>query len=89
MQMKDRSSRSIPTSSWPRIKVVDSYERLLGSGRFTTDKAGLQRWDAPPGLRVVRSDGELEALRMLTDRRDEWPTCRSRRSTGSSDSSPS
>ncbi len=122
------------------IEVVDRYERLLGSGRFTTDKAGyaamrryVRAWpqrvwavegangagrplaqrlveageqvvDVPaklaarvrlfdtghnrktdardahsiavvavrtPGLRVVSPDGDLEALRMLTDRRDE------------------
>ena len=122
------------------IEVVDCQERLLGSGRFTTDKAGyaamrryVKAWpdrvwavegangagrplaqrlveageqvlDVPaklaarvrlfdtghnrktdaldahsiavvavrtPGLRVVAADGELEALRMLTDRRDE------------------
>ena len=122
------------------IEVVNRHEQLLGSGRFTTDKAGYtalrayaKTWphrvwavegangagrplaqrlveageqvlDVPaklaarvrlfdtghnrktdaldahsiaivavrtPGLRVVRPDGELEALRMLTDRRDE------------------
>jgi transposase len=122
------------------IEVVDAQERLLGSGRFSTDKAGyaamrqyVRAWpqrvwavegangagrplaqrlvevgervvDVPaklaarvrlfdtghnrktdaldahsiavvavrtPGLRVVAPDGALEALRMLTDRRDE------------------
>jgi len=122
------------------IEVVDTHGQLLGSGRFTTDKAGyaaLRRYvsqfpgriwavegangagrplaqrlveagelvvDVPAklaarvrlfdtghnrktdaldahsiamvavrtsGLRVVAADGELEALRMLTDRRDE------------------
>ena len=122
------------------IEVVDSRERLLGTGRFATDKAGyaalrryVRQWpdrvwavegangagrplaqrlveageqvvDVPAklaarvrlfdtghnrktdaldahsiavvavrttGLRVVAADGELEALRMLTDRRDE------------------
>jgi transposase len=122
------------------IEVVDDHERLLGSGRFSTDKAGysamrsyVKTWpqrvwaiegangagrplaqrlveagervvDVPaklaarvrlfdtghsrktdaldahsiavvavrtPGLRVLEHDGELEALRMLTDRRDE------------------
>ncbi len=122
------------------IEVVDTRGRLLGTGRFTTDKAGYaalkgyvrqypdRLWavegangagrplaqrlveagesvvDVPaklaarvrlfdtghnrktdaldahsiamvavrtPGLRVVAADGELEALRMLTDRRDE------------------
>ncbi len=122
------------------IEVLDAGERLLGSGRFTTDKAGyaaLRRYvsqfpdrvwaiegangagrplaqrlveageqvlDVPaklaarvrlfdtghnrktdaldahsiavvavrtPSLRVVAPDGELEALRMLADRRDE------------------
>jgi transposase len=122
------------------IEVVDGQERLLGSGRFSTDQAGyaaLRRYvsqfpgrvwavegangagrplaqrlleagehviDVPaklaarvrlfdtghnrktdaldahsiavvavrtPGLRVLAPDGELEALRMLTDRRDE------------------
>ncbi len=122
------------------IEVVDSSERLLGSGRFATDNAGyaalrryVKQWpervwavegangagrplaqrlveageqvvDVPAklaarvrlfdtghnrktdaldahsiavvavrtaGLRVVAADGELEALRMLTDRRDE------------------
>jgi transposase len=122
------------------IEVVDERERLLGSGRFTTDKAGyaamrayvkvwpVRVWavegangagrplaqrlveageqviDVPaklaarvrlfdtghnrktdaldahsiavvavrtPGLRVLAADGELEVLRMLTDRRDE------------------
>jgi transposase len=122
------------------IEVVDRQERLLGSGRFTTDRAGyaamrgyVKGWrhrvwavegangagrslaqrlveageqvvDVPAklaarvrlfdtghnrktdavdahsiatvavrtaGLRVVAPDGELEALRMLTDRRDE------------------
>ena len=122
------------------IEVVDHREQLLGSGRFTTDKAGyaamrayVKGWprrvwavegangagrplaqrlveageqvvDVPaklaarvrlfdtghnrktdaldahsiavvavrtPGLRVLAADGELEALRMLTDRRDE------------------
>jgi transposase len=122
------------------IEVVDKRERLLGSGRFTTDKTGyaamrsyLKAWpnrvwavegangagrplaqrlveagqqvvDVPAklaarvrlfdtghnrktdaldahsiaivavrtkGLRVVTADGDLEALRMLTDRRDE------------------
>jgi transposase len=122
------------------IEVVDEHERLLGSGRFTTDQAGysavrgyVKTWpvrlwavegangagrplaqrlveageqvvDVPaklaarvrlfdtghnrktdaldahsiavvavrtPGLRVLAADGELEVLRMLTDRRDE------------------
>ncbi|WP_210650782.1 IS110 family transposase [Nocardioides sp. SYSU D00065] len=122
------------------IEVVDTHERLLGTGRFATDQAGytaLQRYvkqwpdrvwavegangagrplaqrlvtageqvvDVPAklaarvrlfdtghnrktdaldahsiavvavrtdGLRMVVEDGELEALRMLTDRRDE------------------
>jgi transposase len=122
------------------IEVVDSRERLLGSGRFATDGTGyaalrryVKQWpdrvwavegangagrplaqrlvetgelvvDVPaklaarvrlfdtghnrktdaldahsiavvavrtPGLRVLAADGELEALRMLTDRRDE------------------
>ena len=122
------------------IEVVDGHERLLGSGRFATDRAGYQAmrgyvkgwpnrvWavegangagrplaqrlveagehvvDVPAklaarvrlfdtghnrktdavdahaiavvavrttGLRVLAADGELEALRMLTDRRDE------------------
>ena len=123
------------------IEVVDQTGSLLGSGRFTTDKAGYtamrsyvktvagpgvggrgrqrrrpsagpaagrgrrtrastcrpssppghgsstpattarptpwtrtrSRWSRSrtPGLRVVAPDGELEALRMLTDRRDE------------------
>src|SRR4249919_2294164 len=122
------------------IEVVDHQERLLGSGRYTTDQAGYaamrtyakgwpdRLWavegangagrplaqrlleagervvDVPAklaarvrlfdtghnrktdaldahsiavvavrteGLRVVAADGELEALRMLTDRRDE------------------
>jgi transposase len=122
------------------IEVVDSQERLLGSGRFGTDNAGyaalrryVKQWpdrvwavegangagrplaqrlleagervvDVPAklaarvrlfdtghnrktdardahsiavvaarttGLRVLAADGELEALRMLTDRRDE------------------
>ena len=122
------------------IEVVDATRRLLGSGRFATDKAGyaalrryVRQWpdrvwavegangagrslaqrlveageqviDVPAklaarvrlfdtghnrktdaldahsiavvavrttGLRVVAADGELEALRMLTDRRDE------------------
>jgi transposase len=122
------------------IEVLDAGERVLGSGRFSTDKAGyaalrryVRQWpdrvwaiegangagrplaqrlvedgepviDVPaklaarvrlfdtghnrktdardahsigvvavrtPGLRVVAPDGELEALRMLTDRRDE------------------
>ena len=122
------------------IEVVDTNERLLGSGRFATDQAGyaamrsyVKQWpertwavegangagrplaqrlvaagemvvDVPAklaarvrlfdtghnrktdaldahsiavvavrttGLRVVVEDGELEALRMLTDRRDE------------------
>jgi transposase len=122
------------------IEVVDVHCRLLGSGRYTTDKAGYaamcayaKNWaartwaiegangagrplaqrlveageqvlDVPAklaararafdtghnrktdaldahciamvavrtqGLRVVAADGELEALRMLTDRRDE------------------
>jgi transposase len=122
------------------IEVVNRHEQLLGSGRFTTDKAGYtalrayaktwphrvwavegangagrplaqrlveageqvldvsaklaarvrlfdtghnRKTDAldahsiaivavrTPGLRVVTADGELEALRMLTDRRDE------------------
>ena len=122
------------------IEVVDSAERLLGTGRFSTDNAGyaalrryVRQWpdrvwtvegangagrplaqrlveageqvlDVPaklaarvrlfdtghnrktdaldahsiaivavrtPGLRVLAADGELEALRMLTDRRDE------------------
>jgi transposase len=122
------------------IEVVDKRERLLGSGRFTTDKTGYaamrsyaKAWpnrvwavetangagrplaqrmvegsqqvvDVPAklaarvrlfdtghnrktdaldahsiaivavrttGLRVLTADGELEALRMLTDRRDE------------------
>ena len=122
------------------IEVVDAHERLLGSGRYTTDKAGysaLRRYvsqfgdrvwavegangagrplaqrllaegeqvlDVPAkqaarvraldtghnrktdardahsiaivavrttGLRVLAADGELEALRMLTDRRGE------------------
>src|SRR3954454_11397318 len=121
------------------IEVVDDQERLLGSGRFTTDQAGyaamrkyakswpVRVWavegangtgrplsqrlleagervvDVPaklaarvrlfdtghnrktdardahsiaivavrtPGLRVLKVDGELEALRMLTDRRE-------------------
>src|SRR3954453_17168284 len=38
-----------------------------------------------PGLRVVSDDGELEALRMLADRRDELSRVRCRSSTGSSD----
>src|SRR4051794_40020828 len=122
------------------IEVVDSRERLLGSGRFATDRAGyaamrayVKAWprrvwavegangagrplaqrvveageqvlDVPAklaarvrlfdpghnrktdaldahsiavvavrttGLRVLAADGQLEALRMLTDRRDE------------------
>jgi transposase len=122
------------------IEVVDHHGQLLGSGRYSTDKAGytamrsyVKTWsdrvwavegangagrplaqrlveagehvlDVPaklaararaldtghnrktdaldahsiamvavttPGLRVVAPDGELEALRMLTDRRDE------------------
>ncbi|MBA3619949.1 MAG: transposase, partial [Acidothermales bacterium] len=122
------------------IEVVDHHEKLLGSGRFTTDQAGYsamrtyaKAWpdrvwaveggngagrplaqrlleagehvvDVPAklaarvrlfdtghnrktdaldahsiaivavrttGLRVLAPDGELEALRMLTDRRDE------------------
>src|SRR4029079_16854827 len=122
------------------IEVVDQHERLLGSGRFSTDKAGytalrtyVKAWphrvwavegangagrplaqrlveagervvDVPAklaarvrlfdtghnrktdaldahsiaivavrtaGLRVLAADGELEALRMLTDRREE------------------
>jgi transposase len=122
------------------IEVVDRQERLLGSGRFSTDQAGyramrsyVKTWprrvwaiegangagrplaqrlveagervvDVPaklaarvrlfdtghnrktdaldahsiavvavrtPGLRMLAPDGELEALRMLTDRRDE------------------
>ncbi len=36
------------------------------------------------GLRVVASDGELEALRMLTDRATSSPGCGPGRSTGSS-----
>jgi transposase len=122
------------------IEVIDDHERLLGSGRFATDKAGyaamrryVRQWpervwaiegangagrpltqrllakgeqviDVPaklaarvrlfdtghnrktdardahsiavvaartPGLRTVTEDGELEALRMLVERRDE------------------
>ena len=122
------------------IEVVDTHERLLGSGRFDTTNTGyaamqryVKQWphrvwavegangagrplaqrlvaagerssmcrrssrrgcgsstpattarptpwmrtrsrssrSAPTGLRVVVEDGELEALRMLTDRRDE------------------
>jgi len=122
------------------IEVVDRHESLLGSGRFSTDKAGyaamrryVRAWpqrvwavegangagrplaqrlleageqvlDVPaklaarvrlfdtghnrktdardahsiavvavrtPGLRVISPDGDLETLRMLTDRRDE------------------
>src|SRR3954466_290151 len=122
------------------IEVVDEHERVLGSGRFSTDRAGYaamrryaKSWpdrlwavegangagrplaqrlveageqvlDVPaklaarvrlfdtghnrktdardahsiavvavrtPGLRKVSPDGDLEALRMLTDRRDE------------------
>ncbi|MEP6666561.1 MAG: transposase, partial [Nocardioidaceae bacterium] len=40
-------------------------------------------------LRVLRRDGELEALRMLCDRREELTRLRSRPSTGSSGCSPS
>ncbi len=93
------------------IEVVDQHERLLGSGRFTTDQAGcaamrsyVKAWpdrvwavegsngagrplaqrlletgehvvDVPAKLaarvRVLFADGELAALRMLCDRRDE------------------
>jgi transposase len=137
------------------IEVVDVHGRLLGSGRYTTDKAGYaamrayaknwtaRRWaieangagrpltqrlveageqvlDVPAklaararafdtghnrktdaldahsiamvavrtqGLRVVAADGELEALRMLTDRATSWPGNGYRRSTDSSDCS--
>jgi len=90
------------------IEVVDGRERLLGSGRFSTDQGGYtamrtyakawpERVWAIEGsngagrplaqrlleagehvvavrtttLRVLRPDGELEALRMLCDRREE------------------
>jgi transposase len=138
------------------IEVVDVHGRLLGSGRYTTDKAGYaamrayaKNWtartwaiegangagrpltqrlveageqvlDVPAklaararafdtghnrktdaldahsiamvavrtqGLRVVAADGELEALRMLTDRATSWPGNGYRRSTDSSDCS--
>ena len=45
------------------IEVVDDREQLLGSGRFTTDRAGYS------AMRL-QLDGELEALRMLPDRRE-------------------
>ena len=32
------------------IEVVDKQEHLPGSGRFTTDKAGTQRWVLPDGM---------------------------------------
>src|SRR3954449_10261004 len=134
------------------IEVVDDQERLLGSGRFTTDQAGyaamrkyakswpVRVWavegangtgrplsqrlleagervvDVPaklaarvrlfdtghnrktdardahsiaivavrtPGLRVLKVDGELEALRMLSDRREGLTRRRVQPSTGS------
>jgi len=100
------------------IEVIDGHEKLLGSGRFTTDQAGYaamrtyaKTWpsrvwavegangvgrplaqrlleageqvvDVPAklaarvrlfdtgNLRVLKVDGELEALRMLADRRE-------------------
>jgi transposase len=66
------------------IEVVDRHEKLLESGRCTRlfDTGHNRKTDAQDAhavaavavrtttLRVLQLDGELEALRMLTDRRE-------------------
>jgi len=69
------------------IEVVDQHEKMLGSGRFTTDQAGYKAMPCGPTRSRGRTGSGRSKVPTVSD--DRWPNASSRPARKSSTSRPS